>query len=194
MKTTLAVCVYCGGNTTVSSSFLELGSQVGQRIASRGLRLVYGGANVGVMGAVADAVLERRGHVTGVIPKALAGREIAHRGLTDLRSTGSMHERKLTMNDEADAFLVLPGGFGTMDELFEVVTLRQVGLHQKPIALLNARGFYDTLLAWIRGATEEGFIHAHVAKIIEVLPDIEAVDRWLERITPGAESNVAHPT
>jgi uncharacterized protein (TIGR00730 family) len=131
---------------------------MGREIARRGLELVYGGGNIGLMGIVADAVLEAGGHVIGVIPEGLMAREVGHRALPDLRVVGSMHDRKAMMADLADAFVALPGGFGTMEEFFEVLTWAQLGIHTKPCALLNVAGYYDALLALFDTFVGERFV------------------------------------
>lgn len=179
---TRSVCVFCGSSTSVDPRYFTLAADVGGLLAAHGTRLVYGGASVGMMGAVADAVMARGGRVTGVIPAALDAREIAHRGITDLRVVDTMHTRKKLMADESDGFVALPGGFGTMDELFEITTWRQIDLHAKPIALFNAGGFYDPLIAWIARANAERFIPAAVANAIEVVADLAQFAAWLERV------------
>jgi uncharacterized protein (TIGR00730 family) len=175
-----SVCVFCGSSASIPARYFSLASDVGRALAERQLRLVYGGASTGTMGALADAAVAAGGRVTGVIPAALEAREIAHRGIDDLRVVDSMSTRKKVMADESDAFVALPGGFGTLDELFEVVTWRQIHLHQKPIALLNAHGFYDGLVAWIARANGESFIPSHVAHAIDLVPDLDALTAWLD--------------
>jgi hypothetical protein len=182
-----SVCVFCGSSTAVDPRYFDLAAEVGRQLAARAIRLVYGGASVGMMGAVADAVVLAGGRVTGVIPAALDRREVAHRGIQDLRMVDTMHTRKKMMADESDGFVALPGGFGTMDELFEITTWRQIDLHDKPIALLNVGGFYDPLVAWIGHAVGQRFIPASVAGAIEVLPDLDALGDWLDRVPPRAE-------
>ena len=177
-----SVCVFCGSSATVDPSFLRIASDVGKLLAVGGFRVVYGGASVGMMGAAADAALLAGGAVLGVIPAALDAREIAHRTVTELRVVDSMHTRKKMMADESDAFVALPGGFGTMDELFEITTWRQIGLHDKPIALLNVNGFYDPLVAWIRSAAAHKFIPPHVEHAIDVVTDLAGLGSWLDRV------------
>jgi hypothetical protein len=161
------VCVYCGSNTGSLPAFSEAAQQLGAALVSRGYGLVYGGGRVGLMGIVADAVASRSGEVIGVIPKALAQREIAHFGIKDLRIVETMHERKALMAELAEAFIAMPGGFGTMEEFCEVVTWSQLGLHQKPHGLLNVAGFYDHLLAFFDHAVETKFIRpAHRQLVI----------------------------
>lgn len=159
----------------------------------RQMGLVYGGARVGLMGVVADAVLASRGQVTGVIPEALIAKEVAHNGLSDLRIVGSMHERKAVMADLADAFIALPGGWGTLEEFFEILTWGQLGLHQKPCGLLNARGYFDGLLSFVGHSIEEGFVRREYRSMISVtdspdeLLDLLAaykpplIEKWIDR-------------
>jgi hypothetical protein len=152
------VCVFCGSGKGARPAYEAAARQTGRLLAQRGLTLVYGGGNIGLMGAVADAALDAGGAVIGVIPEALVAWEVAHGGLTELRVVGSMHERKQTMADLSDAFVALPGGFGTFEELCEILTWAQLGLHAKPIGLLNVEGFYDPLLALFDHATRERFL------------------------------------
>lgn len=147
----------------------------GHALARRGIVLVYGGAKVGLMGEVANGVLERGGRAIGFMPRGLVEREIAHDGLSELHVVDSMHERKARMADYSDAFVALPGGLGTLDELFEIWTWHQLGLHKKPIALLNVHGFFDPLLAAVRLAEEEGFVRARYAHTLVVSDGIEEV-------------------
>jgi uncharacterized protein (TIGR00730 family) len=152
------VCVFCGSSSGTRPSYAVAAREFGQEIARQGLGLVYGGGNVGLMGAVADGALGAGGSVIGVIPEALRARELAHSGLTELRVVASMHERKATMAELADAFVMLPGGFGTYEEFCEVLTWAQLGLHQKPCGVLDVDGFYASLLAHFDHATQQGFV------------------------------------
>ena len=152
------VCVFCGSSPGQDPRFAEAARLVGASLGARGAGLVYGGASVGLMGLVADAALSAGAHVIGVIPASMVGRELAHPGLPDLRVVASMHERKALMADLADAFLALPGGMGTLDELFEILTWAQLGIHQKPVGLLDVRGYFQPLLAFADHAVAEGFI------------------------------------
>jgi uncharacterized protein (TIGR00730 family) len=154
------VLVFCGSSPGSRPGYTAAGAELGRLLADRGLGVVYGGASVGLMAAVADAALERGGEVIGVIPRLLLDREIAHTGLTDLRITETMHERKQLMADLADAVIALPGGIGTMDELFEMFTWSQLGLHRKPIGLLNVENYWDGLLAFIEHMVAERFLWA----------------------------------
>ena len=152
------VAVYCGSANGSNPAFLAEARALGAALAAAGLDLVYGGASVGLMGAVADAALASGAEVIGVLPDVLAGKEIAHAGLTRLELVSTMHERKARMAELADAFLVLPGGYGTLEELLEVVTWAQLGLHAKPVVLVNTVGYWDGLLAFLDGAVEAGFL------------------------------------
>ena len=153
-----SVCVYCGSSPGKSPRYREAARDLGHEMVARGLDLVYGGAGIGVMGAVADAVLERGGAVTGVIPYSLSTKEVAHDGLTELIVVSSMHERKAKMADLADAFVALPGGWGTCEEIFEMLTWAQLGFHEKPCGLLNVAGYYDSLFAFLEHAVVERFV------------------------------------
>jgi len=153
-----SVCVFCGSAPGVSQEYTRATREFARAAVERGLRVVYGGASVGLMGVLADAVLAMNGEVVGVIPGALVDREIAHRGLTELCVVGTMHERKAMMAQLADAFVALPGGLGTLEELFEVWTWAQLGLHTKPCGLLNASGYYAPLIAFLDHARDEGFV------------------------------------
>ena len=152
------ICVFCGSSSGTRPAYGEMARSLGTELARRELGLVYGGSSVGLMGMLADAVLAAGGEVIGVLPRGLFRREVAHTGLTELREVESMHERKALMAQLADAFIALPGGYGTLDELFEMVTWAQLGLHAKPIGLLDAEQFFAPLLAFLRYVAQEGFI------------------------------------
>jgi hypothetical protein len=158
MKNHSRICVFCGSNSGSEPSFAQAATELGTLLAHGGLGLVFGGGQVGLMGKVADAALAAGGEVIGVIPQTLVDRELAHRGLADLRVVGSMHERKALMADLSDAFIALPGGFGTLDEFCEIVTWAQIGLHRKPCGILNVDGYYDSLLRFVDRAVEHKFI------------------------------------
>lgn len=163
-RTLRSVCVFCGSQPGIRAEYLAAARRFGALLASRDIELVYGGAAVGLMGAVADAALEGGGRVYGVIPTFLAGNEVAHTRLTELRLVDSMHERKAAMADRAEAFVSLPGGYGTLDEMFEMLTFGQIGMMDKPSGLLNIGGFFDGLLGYLDFAAAEGFIRpAHRA-------------------------------
>ena len=153
-----SVCVFCGAHPGRRPEYLAAAADLGRVLAARGLRVVYGGAHVGLMGALADAALAAGGEVVGVIPGLLVDAEVAHPGLSDLRVTGSMHERKALMADLSDGFIALPGGLGTLEEFAEIVTWAQLGLHAKPTGLLNLLGYYDELLRFLDHATQERFV------------------------------------
>lgn len=154
----LAICVYCGARPGRSAAHAQAAQALGQLIGQRGWRLVYGGGHVGLMGTVADATLAAGGRVTGVIPEKLQALEVGHRGLSEMRVVQTMHERKQMMAERAQAFVALPGGIGTLEELFEVWTWRHLGYHDQPIGLLNVEGFFDPLLAFLRHTRDAGFI------------------------------------
>ena len=152
------ICVYCGSSPGRRPVYAENARKLAQLLVERGLGLVYGGASVGVMGVLADAVLAAGGEVIGIIPHGLVAKEVGHTGLSDLRVVDSMHERKALMADLADGFIALPGGFGTLEELFEIMTWAQLGMHRKPCGLLNTDGYYDGLIAFLGHAAAERFV------------------------------------
>ena len=154
------VCVYCGSSSGANPAYREAAGNLGALLASRGIGLVYGGGNVGLMGILADAALRAGGEVIGVIPAALMDKELGHSGVTKLHVTASMHERKQLMADLSDGFIALPGGIGTLEELFETFTWLQLGFHDKPVGLLNVDGFHDHLLTFLRHVAEEKFLRA----------------------------------
>ncbi|MGI9050412.1 MAG: TIGR00730 family Rossman fold protein [Rubrobacteraceae bacterium] len=154
-----SVCIFCGSSNGSHSDHAEAARSVGRLLAERGLQMVYGGGRVGLMGEAADAALEAGGEVIGVIPEDLRRKEISHTGLTKLHVVGSMHERKALMADLSDGFIALPGGYGTLEEFVEVLSWAQLSIHEKPCALLNVNGFYDSLSTFFDGAVEEGFVH-----------------------------------
>jgi hypothetical protein len=172
------VCVFCGSSAGADPAFTHAAAEVGAVLAKRSLGLVYGGGNVGLMGVLADAALTAGGEVIGVIPQALVDRELAHRGVTDLRIVQSMHERKATMADLSDAFIALPGGYGTLEEFCEILTWAQLGLHRKPFGLLNVAGFYQHFVAQIDHAVSMKFIRPEHRELLMVEPKIH---RLLDR-------------
>jgi len=189
----MRVCVFAGSSSGSRPEYRTAAEDLGRELAARGIELVYGGAHVGLMGGVADAVLAGGGRVTGVIPNALVEKEVAHRGLTDLRIVTSMHERKALMADLSDGFVALPGGWGTVEEIFEVLTWAQLGFHRKPCGFLNIHGYFDPLLAFVDHGVAEGFVRREqramisVAASAPVLLDAFAVyqapvvDKWIKR-------------
>ncbi|HET9766272.1 MAG TPA: TIGR00730 family Rossman fold protein, partial [Thermoanaerobaculia bacterium] len=168
-----SICVFCASSRGRDERLLAAAHDFGRLLASRGQRLVYGGGRVGLMGALADGALAGGGEVVGVIPEAMVGRELAHSGVPDLRIVGSMHERKATMAELADAFVALPGGIGTLEELFEIWTWGQLGLHRKPSGLLDLDGYYAQLLAFLGHAEASGFIGADTMRLLVVERDPE---------------------
>lgn len=182
------ICVFAGSNSGSNTEYLAAARALGDALVRHQLGLVYGGARLGLMGAVADTVLAVRGHVTGVIPEALVAKEVAHTALSDLRVVASMHERKAMMGDLADGFIALPGGLGTLEEFFEVLTWAQLGLHRKPYGLLNVCGFFDDLLAFLEHSIHERFVRReHRAMVIvSSSPDslFEQFDQYVPPIVP----------
>lgn len=186
-------CVFCGSSPGARPAYREAARQLGEELARRGIRLVYGGASVGLMGELADAVLDGGGDVVGVIPEPLVAMEVAHQGLPELRVVASMHARKSVMAELADAFVSLPGGLGTLEEMLEILTWAQLGSHRKPCGVLNVAGYFDPLLALLDHAVEERFlkpVHRElllVAETADRLLDRFAswrpvpVDKWLDR-------------
>jgi hypothetical protein len=187
------ICIFCGAAPGSDPEFAKAAFDCGTLLASRGHAIIFGGGNVGLMGSLADGALSRGGSVIGVIPEALRDRELAHPGVRDMRVVKSMHERKMLMHELSTAFMALPGGLGTLDELFESLTWLQLGYHQKPVGILNVRGFYDPLLALLDHAVEHGFIHSAQRRVILVEKDADALldqiqkwqvpqwKRWIER-------------
>jgi uncharacterized protein (TIGR00730 family) len=167
------VCVFCGSSAGASPRYSELAQRMGAILAHRQLTLVYGGGNVGLMGVLANAVLDAGGDVIGVIPQALADLEVAHTGLPDLRIVGSMHERKALMADLSDGFIALPGGIGTLEELCEILTWAQLGMHAKPCGLLNVQGYYDHLTTFLDHAVGERFFRVEHRAMLLVDDDPE---------------------
>ena len=186
------VCVFCGSSSGVRPEYLAMARALGTTLARRGLGLVYGGASVGLMGAVADAAIQAGGEVIGVLPRSLQAREIAHLNLTELHLVDSMHTRKAMMAERADAFIALPGGLGTMEELFEVLTWRLLGIHRKPAGLLDVAGYYAPLTKFLEHSITEGFLRTeqlalHVASDPDALLDLLAasppveVEKWINK-------------
>lgn len=189
-----SVCVYCGSSDKVNSIYLNIAREMGAVIAKKGLRLVYGAGSTGLMGAVADGALEMGGDVVGVLPKIFDTPQLAHQGLTSLEVVPDMHTRKARIVELADGFIAMPGGFGTLEEFFEILTWAQIGLHAKPIGLLNIGGYYGPLMTFMRKLETEGFLYAghnslyvHNAnpeKLLESLYKYQPPDdlnRWVER-------------
>lgn len=171
------ITIFCGASSGHDPKWAVLAAEVGRVIAESGHGIVYGGGHVGLMGIVADAAMKAGGEVIGVIPRFMEKAEQAHEGVTELILVDTMHQRKQRMHELSDAVIALPGGFGTLDELFELLTWRQIGLHEQPIGLLNASGFYDALLAQIRHMRKEGFLHGETDVIVG--EDIRSLIRQL---------------
>jgi uncharacterized protein (TIGR00730 family) len=176
------ICVFTGSNEGARPAYRAAAVELGRLLASRRLGLVYGGGRVGLMGIVADAVLGAGGHVVGVIPEALVAREVGHAGLSELRIVATMHERKALMADLSDAFIAMPGGWGTLEEFFEVLTWGQLGLHGKPCGLLNVDGYFDLLLAFLEHACEEQFVRTEFQRLLPVSAAgadlLDQFERW----------------
>ena len=183
MATIRSVCVYCGSQDGRDASHAAAARAMGDALVDRGMRLVFGGGHVGMMGQIADRVLARGGEAFGVIPKALMRAEVAHEGLTELRVTQDMHERKALMAEWSDAFVTLPGGLGTLEEIFETWTWRQLRYHEKPVGLLNVAGYYDGLLAWLDHAVAEGYARPPHREMLHVDTDPGAL---LDRLAAEA--------
>ncbi len=171
------ICVFCASSLGADPVYLSVASELGRAIANAGYGLVYGGASVGLMGAVADAALAGGAEVVGVMPEALSDREIAHPGLTRLHWVGTMHERKALMAAHADAFLALPGGYGTLDEFMEILTWAQLRIHARPCILINVRGYYDGLLKFLDHAVGEGFLQQKNRNLLLVAENVEEAFR-----------------
>lgn len=176
------VCVFCGSRNGTRDQYVAAARRTGEALARRGIGLVYGGGGIGLMGVLADAAVSAGGDVIGVIPEALMAREVAHRGLPDLRVVASMHERKALMAELADAFVALPGGFGTLEEFCEALTWAQLGIHRKPCGLLNVEGFFDPLLSLFDHAVRERFVSPDHRSLVVVEEDperlLDALSRW----------------
>lgn len=170
-----SICVFCGSRLGSDPGYREGARQLGQEIARRGIRLVYGGGHVGLMGVVADAVLAAAGEVVGIIPEHLEVREVHHQGLSELHVVDSMHARKQMMFELSDGFVALPGGIGTLDETFEIMTWRQLGLHDKPLVILDQGGFWQPLQAMLEAIVAGGFLDAGVADYYSLVADVEGV-------------------
>lgn len=182
----VSLCVYCGSRTGDNAAYEAAAVAVGTAVGRRGWRLVYGGGRAGLMGRVADAALAAGAPVLGVIPRSLMEREVGHAGLTELHVVETMHERKLLMAQHSDAFIALPGGIGTFEELFEVWTWRQLGYHDKPVGLLNVDGYYDALLGFMRQTVARGFVSDAQHALLQVHAQADDLMNAIERLTPLA--------
>lgn len=179
-----SLCVFCGSNHGAAPAFAAAARELGAALAARRIELVYGGSHVGLMGVVADAVLGNGGRVTGVLPRFMADRELAHTGLTKLHLVDTMHERKRLMAELAEGFVALPGGFGTFEEIFEAITWSQLHLHKFPCALLNVDGYYDSLVEFLRGAAAKGFVRPEQLDALIVAKDAKELFARLETFKP----------
>jgi uncharacterized protein (TIGR00730 family) len=180
------ICVFTGSSPGLLPEYETAAIELGNELAFRGYELVYGGAKVGLMGVIADAVLSRGGQVTGVIPAKLASREIAHQGLSELKIVASMHERKLVMSELSSAMVALPGGLGTLDELFEMLTWAQLGIHKKPCGILNVRGYFDQLLRFLDHAESQRFITSDHRNMLLSQSNPRALLDLIESYSPPA--------
>ena len=180
-----SICVYCGSNNGARPVYAEHAAALGTRLAADGVAVVYGGGNVGLMGVVADAALAAGGEVIGVIPEQLMGWEVAHTGLTRLEVVANMHQRKARMFDLSDGFVALPGGFGTLDEMFEMLTWRQLGIGDKPCAFLDVDGFFEPLVAMMDRMVAERFLHADQRRDLWHGEDIGAMLAWMHAYVPA---------
>jgi len=195
MRVINRVCVFAGSNAGIRGEYADAARDLGALLAARGIGLVYGGARVGLMSVLADAALAAGGTVTGVMPSALVAKEVAHSGLTELHVVSSMHERKAMMSDLSDGFIALPGGWGTWEEFFEVLTWGQLGLHRKPCGLLNVSGYFDGLMSFVGHSIHEGFVRREFGSMISVATAPErlldmlsayqapVVEKWIDRET-----------
>ena len=186
-----SVCVFCGSNSGINPVYSRAAQDLGDLFATSSIRLIYGGGNVGLMGKVADTVMASGGEVVGVIPQSLAARELAHQAITELHVVDSMHARKALMAELADAFVALPGGFGTLEEICEVITWCQLGIHQKPCVLLNINGYFDPLLSQIERGVTEGFIRpehqgivlaaSNASELMTIMQDFQPLqlEKWI---------------
>jgi uncharacterized protein (TIGR00730 family) len=187
------LCVYCGSSGAVAAPYREAASELGARLAASGIGLVYGGGRVGLMGLLADAALAAQGKVTGIIPSRLRDAEVAHRGITELIVVDSMHERKRLMAERADAFAILPGGIGTLDEMFEIVSWKQLRLHDKPILLVDISGYWAPLHALLDRIIDKGFARPQTRRLLRVVPSISALMAALsEEPAVSRETDVEH--
>jgi uncharacterized protein (TIGR00730 family) len=187
MTTPSSVCVYCGSSADVALPYRAAAAELGRMLGERGITLVYGGGRVGLMGLVADSALAAGGAVIGVIPRVIVDMEVAHPNLTELIVVETMHERKRIMAERSDAFVILPGGLGTLDEMFEILTWKQLGLHNRPIVIVNLEGYWEPLLALIRHGAREGFIRSGN-------PDLFCEVTTIKAVTPALEGSPASGT
>ena len=183
-----SVCVYCGSSGAVDERYRTAAEEIGRSLAMAGIALVFGGGRIGLMGIAADAALAAGGQVIGVIPAALRDAELAHQNVSELVVVDTMHDRKRVMAERADAFAVLPGGIGTLDEAFEMLTWRQLGLHDKPIFLVDVAGYWQPLRALLDHIVEQRFAKSLVPRLVEIGPNVAALMAALERAAPGRKT------
>jgi uncharacterized protein (TIGR00730 family) len=187
------LCVYCGSSGAVAAPYRDAASELGTRLAAAGIGLVYGGGRIGLMGLLADAALAAQGKVIGIIPSRLCDAEVAHRGVTELVVVDSMHERKRLMAERADAFAILPGGVGTLDEMFEIVSWKQLQLHDRPILLVDIDGYWAPLRALLDHIIDKGFARPQTRRLLQVVPSISALMAALsEAPTVSRQTDVEH--
>lgn len=184
-----SVCVYCGASSGTSESFVNIAKELGRELAERGIRLIYGGGGIGLMGAVADATMAAGGQVVGIIPQHLERAELGHRGLTELKIVDTMHTRKRMMFDMSDAFIILPGGMGTLDETFEIITWRQLGMHDKPIVLINHDSYWEPFLDLVDHVIDNGFARPAARQLFSVVGNVNRLFDLL-----GAQPQTREPS
>ncbi len=175
-----SICVFCGSNNGNDPAVAKAASELGMLFARRGITMIYGAGKIGVMGSIAESALENGGKVVGVIPEFLKLKEVVHLGLTELVTTENMHQRKMKMQEVSDGFIALPGGMGTLEELFEIVTWLQLGLHQKPIGVLNVNGFYDPLIVLLENMVEKGFISSNNYNLLLIDDNLDGLLQKME--------------
>ncbi len=186
------LCVYCGSSPGTGDDYVSAARELGKLLLRQEIDLVYGGSNLGLMGTIADTVLEGGGKVTGIIPQALHGKEIAHEGLTELHVVDSMHERKSLMAVLSDGFVAMPGGFGTLEEIIEVITWGQLGFHDKPCGLLNIAGYFDHLLAFLDHSATQGFLHPqHRSMLLVASTPAGLLEKFENYEPPTVEKSLA---
>lgn len=193
MKKLGSICVFCGSSEGNDMTIIDQASQLGKTLAEREITLVYGASKLGIMGKVAQSALDHGGKVMGIIPKFLKLKEVVHLGLDEIITTENMHERKLLFHEKSDAFIALPGGFGTLEELFEIITWSQLGLHHKPIGLLNTSGFYDHLIAMLEEMVRRGFLKMENFELLIVDDKIESLLEKMENFKPNMTAKWLKP-
>jgi uncharacterized protein (TIGR00730 family) len=188
MQQIRSICVYCGSAGAVDQRYRNAAEELGGSLAMAGIALVFGGGRIGLMGIAADAALANGGRVIGVIPAALRDRELAHQGVSEMVVVGTMHDRKRVMAERADAFAVLPGGIGTLDEFFEILTWRQLGLHDKPIFLVDVAGYWQPLRALLDHIVEQRFVMSMIPRLLEIVPNVAALMAAFGQTAPGRKT------